>query len=1432
MNSFVFNPRRDAYSAIKGFCYQVELTVMKWLELEEDSLLICECGEDIDLVKQLPDADPATQLRLLEQVKTKDRITLRSPESLTAMARFREAVANNPTLRILYRFSTTALAGQEQGIRFPQNLTGIGAWTDIRGDRFTQYEANEFVTGLKSLVAQASCPQGLQEPVFAQVKEYVESADPEVLIDEFIRRFEWATAMPTPPQLRSNIQDVLLRQSRAHLLDEAQLLADVLTVYVLHLLTQRGEKRLTVEDLEQLLHKRSITEVDRRLLTRLTGFVQQVEAYLPHLASQLELVSRGLAVLQPVPEQLWQLTQQVSDIPARLLPLQLPPPDELPLPHIFPAPRTEFVGELLAKLSGSTWLNIVGAAGMGKTSAARLIAEAHGLDRTAWISLRGEQTNESVLHRLDMRLLRLASTPYQPDLVHAYCAGALPIPELARQAAVRVGTGGLLIIDEVPDLIRDPQLGDRLVGLTTTFRQLGVKVLTTAQRGIPPSIQGHLDTAIAESSIPSMRQEDIQEMLTAAGAPPAFHRPNFINLIHAATRGHPALVSATISFLRRNAWTIDEDQLFSILTGEPAAEIRAETRRKLRQLLPNDDLRELLDRLSLIGSPFDVSLVQAVAAAPPPIRRPGELLPELIGPWIHHLRAERFEISPLLSAAGQVMLGPELQQRVHLAIGLHYLRGRTIDQEQALQIVLHLFAARSWDALTAFLLQLAGQLTEKPHAEALEMITLFFKPPWLESMPLPLRILIRTVQVRILTLLGKDAQTFIADFDTMIGEADEYALPMAFLMQLLIGPMNPAADPVMAARRTLRACRLYCRLPVEIQELSASIPLECLIWAGQTRIQTQDDIRGVLRVLIDMTEDERRAAFSYEPMCDTPQMFVDQCWIVELKKPLEERDWQGALSLLDEILRIGKLPGAEQLLAPGARAKAIVLADQMERPQEALAVLDEALPNADHNARFLLHYTAGCILLDHSTPEAALERYQGALAEPSTAPSILRFDACRRAAEAAGRLSQWSVARDLAIRSLKLFRDADLTYERLEMIGELAWAYWSLDNRVRAWGAMSGLAYGLLQRQASDNGRFREVVRKTGHVLGWMTAMVQSGAPPIHTPEGEPYGEPFPGLFSRSRPRLADIPSPPLLLLLNQLGRFASGCALYELAWRKISQARQLAQTQDLSYLLHYMDWELAELAARKEDYREALRLARSGVRMLPAARQLRELGRDLFTAQIPLEDLWDALSSEQRHDLERELYWSTIGPAIARLLAKEAPDEAYSAAIGELRDAFQEFNHELADPNYWLHMLSELDIAFSPLATRETIRDQVRSLSESELHLRLLLYLALSRSPNSTLAESCGAQAIAFDLLLRMGPVSKLMAEDTAEHLMRYWTHVSETQAFALRNPQIFRNRARSIQQPSFANVASLLLAAENATGVRFAADLRASLLQASKNS
>jgi hypothetical protein len=135
---------------------------------------------------------------------------------------------------------------------------------------------------------------------------------------------------------------------------------------------------------------------------------------------------------------------------------------------------------------------------------------------------------------------------------------------------------------------------------------------------------------------------------------------------------------------------------------------------------------------------------------------------------------------------------------------------------------------------------------------------------------------------------------------------------------------------------------------------------------------------------------------------------------------------------------------------------------------------------------------------------------------------------------------------------------------------------------------------------------------------------------------------------------------------------------------------------------------------------------------------------------QTSLEKIWDSLPREQRQDAGRELYWIIIGPAIARLFAKETQPEACISTITGLETMFQQSKHELVDPDYWSHMFRQLRVAFSPLATHETILGQIQTLPEDEAHLRLLFYLALSRTPNATLSEICGAHAAVFEFLVR----------------------------------------------------------------------------------
>jgi hypothetical protein len=390
-----------------------------------------------------------------------------------------------------------------------------------------------------------------------------------------------------------------------------------------------------VSGLEQILHERSITEIDRRILNRLANFAEQAETYFPRLSSQGESIAAAVAALQSQLNQLLsQLMPSGAGIQAQFLPMSFLPPDEPPTPPLGFVRRTALMQTLLTQLADVTWLSITGASGMGKTFAARLLAEQHGLARTIWISLRGEHAQEGLPRLLDLHLLRVASMPDRVDLGQLYSMGALPFSQLARHAAHRLGTEGVMVIDEIPDLVVLPQLSNKLTELVIALREVGGKLLTTAQRHIPASVIEQPDSAIVEYVLPPMTLQDIDEMLTGMDAPAPLHHPGFLTLLYAGTRGHPSLVAATLSFLRRQEWLFSEEQLASILTGDPTGEIRAETRRKVLQFLPNDHIRELLYRLSLIGTPFGSALVLPVAAVEPPVPRPGELLPELIGPWL------------------------------------------------------------------------------------------------------------------------------------------------------------------------------------------------------------------------------------------------------------------------------------------------------------------------------------------------------------------------------------------------------------------------------------------------------------------------------------------------------------------------------------------------------------------------------------------------------------------------------------------------------------------------------------------------------------------------------------------------------------------------------------------------------------------------------
>ncbi len=63
---------RDAWATIRGYLYQVNVTILRWVTLAENQVLELERGEDIDVIAPAMWKGRAALHRVLEQVKRVD----------------------------------------------------------------------------------------------------------------------------------------------------------------------------------------------------------------------------------------------------------------------------------------------------------------------------------------------------------------------------------------------------------------------------------------------------------------------------------------------------------------------------------------------------------------------------------------------------------------------------------------------------------------------------------------------------------------------------------------------------------------------------------------------------------------------------------------------------------------------------------------------------------------------------------------------------------------------------------------------------------------------------------------------------------------------------------------------------------------------------------------------------------------------------------------------------------------------------------------------------------------------------------------------------------------------------------------------------------------------------------------------------------------
>jgi len=1466
MNGLSRNAKRDAWATVRGFSYQIKTTVLRWLELSGNTVLLCECGEDISRIREY--LDSVTKVKeveqLLEQVKHRQRaVTLASPEVIETLASLHAARQGRSDRIVLLRYTTNAPIGRERRPSFGEGMRGIEAWQRSASGAASPDEVRAFLTAFRGLVAgvRVRKPQSKTGRKLNSFQRFVASASDDELAG-FVNAVEWAVSQPPHREMQRRIEEEVVRRGLAPPAS-AQAAAAKLVVVALDALSRRGLKLLDRPLLLRCLEDLHLSSTEAALLAGLQRIEERL-SLLPGIASDIRELKATSSRMEAKIDALAPGVAIPAETGAAVAGIawQPSPPllDSSPLPPHPNAARESLVGSLEARLTALAWLHLAGGAGMGKTHLARALAERAGLSDVLWISLGRVRDQAGLLaHLREQTVAWVCAETREPSWWPAYGSGQVSVPHLFEATLARRSARTLVVVDDIPDLIETPELRHLLSDLALACLRTHARLVTTGQRRLTPqAVEPLAPSSVAHEDVPKMGADDAMEMLLAAGAATHACNAGFASFLCSVARGHPSLLSATIRWCSERNWRFQEGDLTALFAGQASADTRETAIRQMLRLVPNDSARELLLRLSLLGRSFGRRELEAVAGVSPSLSRPGELLLELVGPWVNRLDNNQWEISPLLSNAGATTLPIGSQRGVHLALARTTLAAASLTFLEGVQVIVDLMMAHAWHDAAALMTHILTSVKTQADAAAVFPLTLVFTPgsAWPDEISVGQRIVIRAFQARATYLDGRDAANLQQDLDLLIGRAgDCHEEQLGVLIALLnAGPFVPESPPAVATRRALQAARLLRARPDLASGLPRTLPnWEEFVLFPVGHVRDLNDVRDVLEVLREMSDSELHAAFDSDLGTQSLQALADCCWTSVYRLPEGERDWDAVLGILGDLSDLAAGRGHERLATVAACAEAITLADHLGRSEDGLHVLNQLAP-ADPMCQFLLRNTMACILFDTGRHAECVESVEIALRAGGTGFTNQRYLAFQLACEASGRLQQWSRAANWARRGIRYarthrFRPAELSapeapqeltpealarrreqllggfvleLNRLELTGDLALALWYAGERRRSWDAMFGLVRELSDAWNPKDRRYREVFRKTGHVLGWLSSMSATGAPPTATSDGGEYAVPWLGIFVRQREELADVATPlSRSLLWYLLGVMAAGVGLRRTSLRSLRRAMDMAAAEGQLPHRHMALFDIAVISAALGLFGESLDAALDAIKLFPSAREYVTMQEEIPASFPDPAKAWKELPQERKCAAQEELFWLTIGPAILSLLTSDRD----SALLARWRDAFHERKSELANPEYWDLVIDAAQMVVEP-AQRFDINAYWNTMSLDDTALIQTLCFAIPEAVGARPEDVVYPHGLLMAQVLMRRTITKFVFDELSTYVISYWANVAAAKAFQLRLPSQFKERMASLSsRRDLATACQVILWAEEATGASMPADIRQKL-------
>jgi len=938
---FVSNPSRDAGPTIAGFFFQVNVSILRWIDLGPSQHLELESGEDIDTVERADDDENTAAKRLLEQLKVRSSrsLTLRSVEALEALANYCTHTHLNAGTPLLFRYLTTATIGRETDWGGTQ--PAIATWQAIRQGEYGDEARADAIELLRSFLAGLLRPAKIPESTWALLQSVV--ADREALA-QLILVFEWAVGRPGLEQTETEIRSILIRRGYVKDEEQAGSLYEHLVAYVFRRLCQRGRRVLTCAELAEECSRATKEKRDEELIQLIRAHMAETSARFDALESTVTMQAGELATVQ----QAVQVLNRSMGVSAAFATAAATFSTEVPEPVNPRVRRARVVTEVQEKLKSHGIAVLVAEPGSGKTQLLLLVRDvaAHPV---AWLNIPRDSTEAQTCILLDA-FIRSLST----GIVEQSFRDSL------NEASERL-RNTVVIIEDLPRVFPGGRLATRVKQLSDTLSKVGGQLLISSYYRLPAALEEHLGDAHCD--VPRFDSEDVVELLQAAGAPDHLRSEKTATFLVTVTQGLPVLAVAAVRFFASQSWRFTLSELEPIFRGDFAEASRRDAQELLRVTIPDTKERELIIRMSLAIGPFTSMDIAKVAKVPSAIPLPGEIVQRATGVWLQRVGHDQYLCSPLITARLAESLDPITRRGVHFILGTRILSRGTVTPIDAFAAANHFILSEitTYAVLVTLNMLSAYMNLDESFTDEFGFSRLWPNPLDRAEVDLNLELYLRSMQIIVAAKLGRDIEPQLVLFDALLKEAGYagwgVAIASGTLAIHLVWNFSALANKYLVyALKEFPSARLPdgSSLPI------GNYPLEIMALMSAHTCKSDVDVDAWLATLRQFSKAQLQVLAASELAEDNVVIVCDGVWSRELQKPEQERNWTPVKAKLEDLEEAGKALDFPLLEAAAIRSRITVLAEFEGRIDDAMQVSEQALRvSVDGTARFLLLEVTG-----------------------------------------------------------------------------------------------------------------------------------------------------------------------------------------------------------------------------------------------------------------------------------------------------------------------------------------------------------------------------------------------------------------------------------------------------------------------------------------